>query len=193
MLEGNNYEGLGWTVFDAGTQLDPEVRETIRKAIAELVRANGPMSGDELAFFVSREIMRKFSPPLLVIAFSDVEAAHLGSYSLHLAGIRNTDRLCYELWQEVKSNPAYSGKTTVAILPEFGSDADGSSTNGFLNRRSFDPSCRSTWMLMLGDAIGQPQVIERPIRHIDLCPTLAGLLGRLAPDAMGAGLPEFRV
>ena len=142
MLEGNNYEGLGWTVFDAAAQLDPEVRETIRKGIADLTHENGPMSGDQLTFFVSREIMRKYAPPLLTIVFSDVEAAHFGSYSLHLAGIRNTDLLCYDLWQEVKSNPEYSGKTTVAILPEFGRDPDGSTTNGFLNHRSFDPSCR---------------------------------------------------
>jgi len=192
MLGGNNYEGLGWTVFDVATHLDPEVRETIRTAITALVQGNVPLTGDELTFLVSREIMRKFAPPLLVMVFSDVEAAHFGSYSLHLAGIRNTDRLCFELWQEVKSNPEYAGKTMVAILPEFGRDPDGSTTNGFLNHRSFDPSCRSTWMLVLGDGVDRPQVIERPIRHIDLCPTLADLLGCRASGAQGAGLQEIR-
>jgi hypothetical protein len=192
MLGGSNYEGLGWTVFDVAAHLDPEVRETIRTAIADLVHGNAPLTGDQLTFLVGREIMRKFAPPLLVLVFSDVEVAHFGSYSLHLAGIRNTDRLCYELWEEVKSNREYAGKTTVAILPEFGRDPDGSTTNGFLNHRSFDPSCRSTWMLVMGDAVDRPQVIERPIRHIDLCPTLANLLGCHASGAQGAGLEEVR-
>jgi len=57
-------------------------------AISNFVRSGGPTSGDELSYLVSREVMRKFSPRLLVIIFSDVEVAHSGSYALHVAGIR---------------------------------------------------------------------------------------------------------
>ena len=111
-LEGSNYEGLGWTVFDAADRLDPRVRSSIENAIASFVRGGGPTSGDELTFFVSREVMRKFSPRLLVVIFSDVEVAHFGSYALHLSGIRTADRLAYQLWQEVEANPEYRGRTT---------------------------------------------------------------------------------
>jgi hypothetical protein len=108
-LEGSNYEGLGWTVFDATDRLDPRVQSSIENAIASFVRGGGPTSGDELTFFMSREVMRKFPPRLLVVVFSDVEAAHFGSYALHLSGIRTADRLAYQLWQEVEANPAYRG------------------------------------------------------------------------------------
>jgi hypothetical protein len=47
-------------------------------------------------------------------------------------------------------------------------------------------------MLALGAAVDKPQIIERPIRHVDLCPTLAGLLGCRPMDAQGAMLKEFR-
>src|SRR5579859_595527 len=60
-LEGSNFEGLGWNVFDASAQLDPRVRGTIQNAIAQFVRGGGPTSGDELTFFMTREIMRKFA------------------------------------------------------------------------------------------------------------------------------------
>lgn len=192
MLDGSNYEGLGWNVFDASAHLDPGVRAGISQAVADLVHLNGPMTGDALTFLVAREIMRKFAPSLLMVDFSDVEVAHFGSYAIHVAGIRNTDALCYKLWQEVKANPEYAGKTTVIILPEFGRDPDGSNTNGFFNHRSFDASCRSTWMMVLGPAIGQPRIIERPVRHIDVCPTLATLLGCHTPLAQGAGLAELQ-
>ncbi len=192
MLEGSNYEGLGWSVFEAADRLDPRVRTTIRQAIEDLVHGNGSLTGDQLTFFVGREIMRKFTPTLTVMVFSDVEVAHFGSYSLHVGGIRNTDRICHELWQEVETNADFAGKTTVVILPEFGRDPDGSTTNGFLNHRSPDASCRSTWMLVLGEAVGRPQTIERPVRHIDLCPTLADLLGCQTPEAKGIGLGELR-
>ena len=191
-LEGSNYEGLGWTVFDAADRLDPRVQSTIENAIASFVRSGGPTSGDELTFLVSREVMRKFSPRLLVVVFSDVEVAHFGSYALHLSGIRTADRLAYQLWQEVEANPEYRGRTTLVILPEFGRDPDGSTTNGFFNHRANEESTRTTWMMALGAGVDKPQIIDRPVRHIDLCPTLAGLLGCPPLDSQGAMLREFR-
>jgi hypothetical protein len=191
-LEGSNYEGLGWTVFDAADRLDPRVQSIIENAIASFVRGGGPTSGDELTFLVSREVMRKFSPRLLVVVFSDVEVAHFGSYALHLSGIRTADRLAYQLWQEVEANPEYRGRTTLVILPEFGRDPDGSTTNGFFNHRANEESTRTTWMMALGAGVDKPQIIDRPVRHIDLCPTLAGLLGCPPLDSQGAMLREFR-
>jgi hypothetical protein len=192
-LEGSNYEGLGWNVFDAADQLDPRVQASIKTAIANFVRSGGPTSGDELTFFMTREVMRKFAPRLLVVAFSDVEAAHFGSYSLHVGGIRTADRLSYQLWQEVQTNPAYRDRTTMVILPEFGRDPDGSSTNGFFNHRANEQSTRDTWMMVLGTAAGKPQIVERPIRHVDLCPTIADVLGYKGLESQGVRLQEFRV
>jgi hypothetical protein len=193
MLEAGNYEGLGWTVFDAADRLDPRVRGTIEEAITTFVRAGGPTSGDELTFLVSREVMRKFSPRLLVVIFSDVEVAHFGSYALHVAGIRTGDRLAYQLWQEIQANSEYQGKTTMVILPEFGRDPDGSTTNGFFNHRGETESTRSTWMMAMGAAVDKPQIIERPIRQVDLCTTLAGLLGCPPMESQGAQLTEWRI
>ena len=192
-LEGSNYEGLGWTVFDAAERLDPRVLSTIKTAIATFVESGGPTSGDELTFLVSREVMRKFAPRLLMVIFSDVEVAHFGSYAMHLGGIRTADRLSYEMWQEVEANPEYRGKTTLLILPEFGRDPDGSTTNGFFNHRANEESTRNTWMMALGTAVDKPQLIERPVHHVDLCPTLANLLGCPSMGAQGAPLRELKV
>jgi hypothetical protein len=192
-MEGSNYEGLGWSVFDAADQLDPRVQQSIKEAVAKFVHSGGPTSGDELTFLMTREIMRKFSPRILVVAFSDVEAAHFGTFALHLSGIRTADRLIFQLWQEIETNPDYSGKTTLVVLPEFGRDPDGSSTNGFFNHRANADSTRDTWMMVLGSAVDRPRVIERPIRHIDLCPTLAGVLGCRPVESQGVLLSDFRI
>jgi hypothetical protein len=192
-MEGSNYEGLGWNVFEAADRLDPRVQETIKNAVASFVRSGGPTSGDELTFFMTREIMHRFKPQVLVVAFSDVEAAHFGSYALHLSGIKTADRLIYQLWKEVEANPDYQGKTTMVVLPEFGRDPDGSSTNGFFNHRANNDSTRDTWMMVLGSAVDRPNVIEAPIRHIDVCPTLAGLLGCRPVDSQGTVLADFRL
>jgi hypothetical protein len=192
ILATDGYEGLGWSIFGETSSLDALTRTSIEQAILELVSTNVPVTGDEFTYLVSVEVMRRFAPSLLVITFSDMEVAHFGSYSLHLAGIRTVDRLVYELWNQVQALPSYSGKTTIFVLPEFGRDVDGSNTNGFFNHRLNHDSTRLTWMMCLGEAVSRTQVSERPVQQIDLCPTIAGLYGVKGLNLPGKPLPELR-
>ena len=175
MLNSDNYDGLGWSISGDASSLDTPTLGVLQQAIDDLIRTNAPVTGDEFTFLVSAEVMRRFAPSFLAITFSDMEVAHFGSYSLHLAGIRTVDRLVFELWTLIQELPAYKDKTTIFVLPEFGRDLDGSTTNGFLNHRQNSESTRLTWMLCLGDAIRKPQTIEEPIEQTDLCPTIARL------------------
>jgi hypothetical protein len=193
MLAADNYEGLGWSVFGGASALDAPTRASVSQAIQDLVTTNAPVTGDEFTLLVSLEILRRFAPSLLVITFSDVEVAHFGSYSMHLAGIRTMDRLVHELWNEVQSNPSYREKTTLFVLPEFGRDLDGSVTNGFFNHRFDNDATRLTWLMCLGAAAKRGDVVERPIQHIDLCPTIAEMFGLKAAQAQGTSIPEIRI
>lgn len=193
ILEADNYEGIGWSVSDESSSLDSNTHASVLRAIEDLVRTNAPVTGDEFTFLVSVEVMRRFAPSLVVITFSDVEVAHSGSYSLHLSGIRTIDRIVGELWNEVQTNASYKGRTTVFVLPEFGRDLDGSNTNGFFNHRQNHDSTRLAWMMCLGEAAKRSGVIERPVQHIDLCPTILNLFGVLAPEVSGKLLAEVRV
>jgi hypothetical protein len=192
MLQADNYEGLGWSTSGEPSILDSETHATVLRAVEDLVRTNAPVTGDEFTFLVTVEVMRRYAPSQIVINFSDVEVAHYGSYSLHVAGIRTLDRLAYELWNEIETNKEYKGRTTLFILPEFGRDFDGSNTNGFFNHRQNDDSTRLTWMMCLGAGAQHPTVVERPVQHIDLCPTIANLFGVMTPDALGKSLAEIR-
>ena len=189
MLNRDNYDGLGWSVSGENSSLDTLTLGAIQQAIDELVRTNAPVTGDEFTFLVSAEVMRRFAPSLLTITFSDMEVAHFGSYSLHLGGIRTVDRLVHELWAQVQAIPAYNGKTTMFVLPEFGRDLDGSTTNGFFNHRQNSDSTRVTWMMCLGDAVRKAQILENPIEHTDLCPTIARLFEINNLDLPGKPLP----
>ena len=189
LMHSDNYEGLGWSVSGDESFLDSRVQSSMRQAIEDLVRTNAPVTGDEFTLLISEEVMRRFSPSLLAITFSDVEVAHFGSYSMHLAGIRTMDRLVNELWNLVNALPAYSGRTTLFILPEFGRDFDGSNTNGFFNHRSDDDSTNLTWMMCLGESARSADVIEHTIQHIDLCPTIAAMFGLKGLDLPGKPLP----
>ncbi|MBI3684158.1 MAG: hypothetical protein HY235_27610 [Acidobacteria bacterium] len=171
------YEGVGWTIFKAGRQLDQRVRQTLTHALVEYIHGpEAPASGDELTFFIAREVMREFSPRLLLVNFWDMDVAHWGAYSLYLQAITRTDRLVGMLWNEVRENAKYRDKTTVLVLPELGRDGDMNTANGFLNHRSGDASCRNMWLLALGAGAEKGET-ERPVAHIDVAATVAELLG----------------
>jgi hypothetical protein len=193
ILNSDTYDGLGWSVGDDASSLDKITLGTIHQAIDDLVRTSDPATGDEFTYLVATEVMRRFAPSLLVITFSDMEVAHFGSYSLHLAGIATSDRLIYELWSVLQTLPDYKGKTTLFVLPEFGRDFDGSSTNGFFNHRQGGDSTRITWMMCLGDAIRRAQILEEPIEQIDICPTVARLFEVKKLDLPGRPLPGLWV
>ena len=135
----------------------------------------------------------RIAPSLLVVNFSDMEVAHSGTYSLYLAGIRKADRLVHRLWQFLQSLAEYKDRVTMAIMSEFGRDPDGSTTNGFFNHRTNTDSNRCTWMMVLGQAVRKPMVIDRPVRQIDVAPTLGSLLGVTCRHAAGSPLGEFAV
>ena len=189
MLNRDNYDGLGWSVSGADSSLNPIMLGTMQQAIENLVRTNAPVTGDEFTYLVATEVMRRFTPSLLTITFSDMEVAHFGSYSLHMAGIRTVDRLVYELWNQLQSLPAYKDKTTLFVLPEFGRDLDGSNTNGFFNHRQNTASTRVTWMMCLGDAVRKAQILENPIEQTDVCPTVARLFALKNLDLPGKPIP----
>lgn len=171
------YEGVGWTIFKAGKQLDAQVRDTLTRGLVQYVNGpEAPTSGDELTFFITREVMREFAPRVMLVNYWDMDVAHWGSYSLYLQAVTRTDRLTGMLWDEIQSNPHYKDNTTVLILPELGRDGDMNAANGFLNHRSGDASCRNIWMLAMGTGM-KPGETERPVHHIDVAATAASLLG----------------
>jgi hypothetical protein len=189
ILNSENYDGLGWTVGEDSSALDAVTLGTVHQAIEDLIRTSDPVTGDEFTYLVAAEVMRRFAPSLVAITFSDMEVAHFGSYSLHLAGILTADRLVYELWNTLETMPAYKGKTTLLVLPEFGRDFDGSNTNGFFNHRQDGDSTRITWMMCLGDAIRRAQIVEDPVEQTDICPTIARLFEVKKLDLPGKPLP----
>jgi hypothetical protein len=185
------YEGVGWTIFKGGRQLDRHVRETLTRALVEFIQGpEAPNSGDELTFFITREVMREFAPRLILVNFWDMDVAHWGAYSLYLQAITRTDRLTGMLWEEIQSNPNYKDRTVLLVLPELGRDGDRNTANGFLNHRSGDGSCRNMWLLALGAGV-RPGETERPVYHVDASATAAELLGVKTGEMAGRPLKEI--
>jgi hypothetical protein len=149
-------------------------------------------SPDALSLYMTKHVMRTFAPSLIFLTLHDMDIAHSGAYSLYLDGIRRTDRLCADLWNEVQQNPEYKDRTTVLILPDFGRDGDNDpGGNGFQHHRTGSPSARTTWMMALGPEIRPRTIVHRPIESIDLAPTVMRLFGADARLAQGKLIPEL--
>jgi hypothetical protein len=189
ILNSDNYDGLGWSIGEDPSTVNKPALGAIQQAIEDLIRTSYPVTGDEFTFLVAAEVIRRFSPSLMVITYSDMEVAHFGSYSLHLSGIGTVDRLVFELWNLLESLPDYKDKTTLMVLPEFGRDFDGSTTNGFFNHRQDGESTRSTWMMCLGEAVRHAQIIEDPVEQTSICPTIANLFEAKHLNLPGQILP----
>jgi hypothetical protein len=187
-------ERIGWGVPSESAFRDPAIKQTFLSALTAFIHGpDAPATGDELTFLIAREVLRRISPAMLMINFSDVEVAHSGTYSLHLGGVSRTDRLCHRMWEFIQSTPSLRDGTTLIVMNEFGRDPDGSGTNGFFNHRTDTESCRMAWTMVLGPAAAKPQVVERTVRQIDMAPSIASWMGFECGKAAGARLPEFHV
>lgn len=192
----DNYERPDLTGNQNATPDQEEVEQTIHRLKLDpkdlLAHAATLRSPDELSVYLTKHAMRNFAPSLLFLTLHDIDIAHSGAYSLYLEGIRRTDQLCAEMWQEIQSNPEYKDKTTLFIMPDFGRDGDNDAGgNGFQHHRTGSASARTTWMMALGPAVRQKSIIERPIESIDLAAAVAGVLGFDARLMQGKPIPEL--
>jgi hypothetical protein len=185
------YEGFGWKVHQSGRELTAELRASLAKSLLDYFNDPAmPTSGDELALFMTKEIMTRLAPSLMLVNFWDIDIAHYGAYSLYIDAIRRTDRLVYELWNHAQSLPQYRDCTTLFVVPELGRDGDVAG-NGFANHRSGDESCRRVWLVAVGAGVPAGTGTDRPIRTSDVAPTVARILGFKMQECEGRALPEL--
>ncbi|MEK6399042.1 MAG: hypothetical protein V4734_13210 [Terriglobus sp.] len=178
----DNYEMPEYQVLSTSQdrELHLEALEsTLRLSVSDFVKhAQTLDSADELSLFITRRLMDKQAPSLMMLTLHDMDVAHSGAYSLYIDAIRRADRLCAELWQAVQAHPEYKNRTSLYIMPDFGRDADDDpSGNGFQHHRTGSDMARTTWLLAMGPHIRQNVIVERPIESIDLVPTVGCRLG----------------
>jgi hypothetical protein len=176
----DNYESQAFSPVIGGNDVElRQLADIFKVSIADfIIHAKSLASPDELSVYIARQLMRRLAPSLLWITLHDIDVAHAGAFSLYLAGIRRSDRLCAEIWNTIQSEPEYAGKTTLFILPDFGRDSDISpGGNGFQHHRTGDATSRTTWMMVLGPGIRENHIVDRPVDSTDLVPTLGTLLG----------------
>lgn len=190
----DNYENPYYTPELGNREFELEQLEMILKLSADDFKSHARTlsSPDELSLYIVRQLIRQVAPSFLWITMHDIDVAHAGAYSLYIEGIRRTDRLCAELWKLLDSEPEYSGKTTLFVLPDFGRDADeDAGGNGFQHHRTGDAAARTTWLMAIGPHIREGVIYDRAVESIDVVPTLGAMLGFSPSLAQGRPISEL--
>ena len=190
----DNYENPYYTPELGNREFELQQLDLILKLSASDFKAHAKTlsSPDELSLYIVRQLIRQVAPSFLWITMHDIDVAHAGAYSLYIEGIRRTDRLCAELWKLLESEPEYSGKTTLLILPDFGRDADeDAGGNGFQHHRTGDTAARTTWLMTVGPGIREGVIYDRAVESVDLVPTLGSMLGFSPSFAQGKPISEL--
>ena len=190
----DNYENPYYTPELGNREFELQQLEMILKLSADDFRSHAKTlsSPDELSLYIVRQLIRQVAPSFLWITMHDIDVAHAGAYSLYIEGIRRTDRLCAELWRVLETEPEYSGKTTLLVLPDFGRDADeDAGGNGFQHHRTGDAAARTTWLMVIGPDVREGVIYDRAVESTDLVPTLGAMLGFSASFAQGRPISEL--
>ncbi len=148
----------------------------------------GTTSHDAFLCDLATACMRRFAPPVMLVAFGEIDCAHYGSWSRYVEAIRRTDELTWRLWRQSQELADYRGRTLMLILPDHGRELDDPGHSGFIHHSDFytnegvDEGCRRVWMLALGSQVEPGGRIDRPVPITSVAATGLEHLGLQAPD-----------
>jgi hypothetical protein len=172
---------------------DPAWRGTFRPRTDCGIQGAGPFGGyrsDAVTFPRLLAVLKEHRPRITLANLKEPDArGHAKDWKGYLQAIRDTDAMAGELWQFMRTDPAFAGKSVLFITNDHGRHLDGV-RDGFVNHGDDCPGCRKIELLALGAGIAPGTVVNRHHNQIDVAATTARLLGIDLPSA-GKPIPEL--
>ncbi len=141
-------------------------------------------NGDMFTIFSAEEIIKEFTPELLVVNMQDVDVAH-NNMTSSLNNLRRADYALWHLWETIKSTPGMENTILIA-LPEHGRNAEGNEIFDGYGREATDHTnddmSRDIFCMMLSHqastSVNSNNIITAQTgESIDIVPTVANILG----------------
>jgi len=181
-------------VKDKAFANDPEASLRIQRYILEELKGDtsnitGPGAGDAKAIRVARNLLRLFKPKVIAVVLQNADVAH-GSYDAYVDVIRRNDQEVGALWQSVQQDPELKDSTSIFVLPEFGRDRNLNERNG-LDHGDGSEDLHKVFCIAAGPDFKQGKTLTGGADSIDVCPTVAELLGAKTPDARGKAIKQL--
>ncbi len=181
-------------VKDKSFANDPDASLRIQRYILEELKGDtanltGPGAGDAKAIRVARNLLRLFKPKVIAIVLQNADVAH-GSYDAYVDVIRRNDKEVGSLWQSIQADAELKDSTSMFVLPEFGRDKNLNERNG-LDHGDGSDDLHRIFCIAAGPDFKQGKTLTGAADSIDVCPTVAELLGAKTPDARGKSIKQL--
>ncbi len=151
------------------------------------------MNSDMYNMFFAEEIIREFTPELLVVNMTGVDAGH-SNFTEYCNNMRKADYAVGRLWNTIQSTPGMANDTVLIVAPEIGRNALHNSIRDQYGRYGLDHSdsmSKEIFCLIAGPqgkVIQNNQITSIIGESIDIVPTIAHVLG-FYPDIPQGYLP----
>ena len=157
------------------------------------------MNSDMYNMYFAEEIIKNFSPELLVVNMTGVDAGH-SDFTEYCNNLRKADYAVGHLWNTIQNTPGMANDTVLIVVPEIGRNLDHNSIVDQYGRYGLDHSdamSKEIFCLVAGPAgkVVQNNVVTSVTgESIDVAPTIAHILG-FYPDIPGgylSGAPLYQ-
>jgi hypothetical protein len=146
---------------------------------------------DSLTFSRTLNILSVEHPRFILLSFREPDnSAHQGNWESYIRGIKKTDEYVYQLWNFIKEDNYYRGKTAMIITNDHGRHLDNIS-DGFVSHGDTCEGCRHISLLAYGPDFKRGEVINLNRELIDIPATIAGLLRFSMPTGQGVIMKEL--
>ncbi len=157
---------------------------------ADSARVIGPCYTDASTVNQFLADMAVNHPKLAFLNLGDVDyQGHYGTWTDYTRAIQNADSLVAYLWDRVQQDPVFGGATDVVITCDHGRHTDG--YGSWHDHGDGCPGCRRIALLGLGPDFRAGLESWTACQQVDLCKTVASLLGIPTPLAGGRVLDEL--
>jgi len=132
-------------------------------------------------------ILDKYHPRLVLINLPSTDkTGHSGVWNDYVNALSHADKLVYELWQKIQTDPYYKNTTTLFVTNDHGRHSD-----NFNNHGCDCDGCEHIMLLAIGKNIPE-RIINHELHHqIDIAGTIGKLLGFSTPFTEGIELFIF--
>lgn len=145
--------------------------------------------GDRLLTELAVTAMAELSPKLMMVCYQDPDYVHWGNASHYTRAIAIIDEGLKRLMAAAETLPQYRGRTTVAIVPDCGRDANPLMDVPFQHHFN-TRSAHEIFALLVGAGVPAGRVVDRGRDQAAIAPTLAALMGLKIPNAEGEPILE---
>jgi Sulfatase len=146
---------------------------------------------DSITLRRTLDVLGEEHPKLILLSFREPDySAHLENWQAYIDGIRNTDSYVNQVWEFIKRNDYYKGKTAIFVTNDHGRHLD-NVLDGFVSHGDTCNGCRHISLLAMGPDFKKGEVIKANRELIDIPATIAEILRFTMPSGKGKIMSEL--